>query len=166
MKWFTVLTVFIFLVGCTSPKVFLTTERLADKERAQLISKLTDKGFNVKQTVGVHIPEEFSDVVVATNLANESPGFFERLEELLQQQGLAPVTYQKFYQQKHYYKGRHIGLYIRGKEPRMKLPPVLRGHEKTWVVFRILCHFVKLSKKEMTYDQNQFRHGCRFKAVA
>ncbi len=34
------------------------------------------------------------------------------------------------------------------------------------VVFRILCHFVKLSKKEMTYDQNQFRHGCRFKAVA
>jgi len=27
------------------------------------------------------------------------------------------------------------------------------------VVFRILCHFVKLSKKEMTYDQNQFRHG-------
>ena|GEM_PF-4301418 len=36
----------------------------------------------------------------------------------------------------------------------------------TKVVFRILCHFVKLSKKEMTYDQNQFRHGCRFKAVA
>jgi len=35
-----------------------------------------------------------------------------------------------------------------------------------WVVFRILCHFVKLSKKEMTYDQNQFRHGCRLKAVA
>ena len=34
------------------------------------------------------------------------------------------------------------------------------------VVFRILCHFVKLSKKEMTYDQKQFRHGCRFKAVA
>jgi len=46
----------------------------------------------------------------------------------------------------------------------------LRAHKIDWdetrVVFRILCHFVKLSKKEMTYDQNQFRHGCRFKAVA
>jgi len=39
-------------------------------------------------------------------------------------------------------------------------------NEGETVVFRILCHFVKLSKKEMTYDQNQFRHGCRLKAVA
>jgi methyl-accepting chemotaxis protein len=42
----------------------------------------------------------------------------------------------------------------------------LRAATHELVVFRILCHFVKLSKKEMTYDQNQFRHGCRFKAVA
>jgi len=41
-----------------------------------------------------------------------------------------------------------------------------RLDSSSWVVFRILCHFVKLSKKEMTYDQKQFRHGCRFKAVA
>lgn len=34
------------------------------------------------------------------------------------------------------------------------------------VVFRILCHFVKLSKKEMTYDPKKLRHGCRLKAVA
>ena len=39
-------------------------------------------------------------------------------------------------------------------------------YDEEEVVFRILCHFVKLSKKEMTYDQKQFRHGCRFKAVA
>jgi hypothetical protein len=146
MKWFTFLIVFPFLVGCTSPKVFLTTEGLATEKRVQLISKLTNNGFSVKQTVGVRIPEEFSDVVITTNPANESPDFFERLEELLQQQDLSPVTYQKLYQQKHYYKGRDIGLYIRGEEPRMKLPPVLRGHDNTCNEQRLILEFDKNMK--------------------
>ena len=43
---------------------------------------------------------------------------------------------------------------------------IIHAYPSLAVVFRILCHFVQLSKKEMTYDQKQFRHGCRFKAVA
>jgi len=55
-------------------------------------------------------------------------------------------------------------LILSGDE--LELSKVVIERTEKMVVFRILCHFVKLSKKEMTYDQKQFRHGCRFKAVA
>jgi hypothetical protein len=34
------------------------------------------------------------------------------------------------------------------------------------VVFRILCHFFIISKKEMTYDQTHFRHRRRHQGTA
>jgi hypothetical protein len=36
----------------------------------------------------------------------------------------------------------------------------------TPVVFRILCHFFIISKKEMTYDQTHFRHRRRHQGTA
>ncbi|WKT59962.1 hypothetical protein Q2E61_13770 [Microbulbifer thermotolerans] len=34
------------------------------------------------------------------------------------------------------------------------------------VVFRILCHFFTINKKEMTYDQTYLRYGCRHQGTA
>ncbi len=34
------------------------------------------------------------------------------------------------------------------------------------VVFRILCHFFTIRKKEMTHDQTYIRHGCRCQGAA
>ncbi|WP_226668965.1 hypothetical protein [Microbulbifer aggregans] len=34
------------------------------------------------------------------------------------------------------------------------------------VVFRILCHFFTIDRKEMTHDQTNFRYGCRDQGAA
>ncbi|WP_226669210.1 hypothetical protein [Microbulbifer aggregans] len=42
----------------------------------------------------------------------------------------------------------------------------LGGHRPTLVVFRILCHFFTIDRKEMTHDQTNFRYGCRDQGAA
>ncbi|MDV6316774.1 hypothetical protein [Idiomarina sp. HP20-50] len=152
MKWLISLMALLVITGCTSPTVFLTTERLAKEDRAELITVLSQSGFQVEPTIGVRIPEAFPDVVVATNPANENPDFFSKLERIIQQQSLAPVSYQKLYQQKHYYKGRDVGLYVRGNEPELRLPPVLRGDEDTCNGQRIILEFINKNKLKIDVE--------------
>ena len=89
----------LIITGCSSPTVFLTTERLPEKNKQELVSALSENGFTVKTTSGVRVPKEFPDVVVATNPANENLEFFDKLERVIRQQSYSPITYQKFYQQ-------------------------------------------------------------------
>lgn len=140
MKWLIVWTV-VVLGGCASPKVFLTTERLSENQRVDLVDALSEAGFNVVSTVGVHIPTDFPDTVVATNPANENAEFFSALEQVVRQQALGPVVYRKFYEDKHYYQGVNVGLYVRGDEPKMRLPPVLRGSNDTCNSQRLILEF-------------------------
>jgi len=155
MKAIIIIAVLFLLVGCSSPTVFLTTERLLQKERQELISALSENGFKVKTTSGVAVPEEFPDVVVATNPANESPEFFAKLEQVIRQQNLAPVAYQKFYQQKHYYKGRNVGLYVRGNAPELKLPPVLRGNHQTCNNQRMILEFNNNKRVNIDVEEDE-----------
>lgn len=157
MKWFTLISAFVLLNGCAAPTVFLTTERLPETERHELIRVLSESGFRVKTTSNVRIPAEFPDVVVATNPANENPEFFGKLEQAIRKLSFEPITYQKFYQQKHYYKGRNVGLYIRGDAEELILPPVLRGSEKTCNGQRMILEFkgktgisLDIEEKEIT----------------
>ncbi|WP_248264250.1 hypothetical protein [Idiomarina aminovorans] len=150
MKWFLLLSAFSLLIGCSSPTVFLTTERLSQYDREKLITALSDNGFKVKTTSGVMIPEAFPDVVVATNPANENLKFFNQLEQVIRQQKLGSISYQKLYQQKHYYKGRNVGLYVRGNAPELKLPPVLRGNAQTCNNQRMILEFK--SNKRLNID--------------
>ncbi|RUO67110.1 hypothetical protein [Idiomarina ramblicola] len=150
MKWFTLIGACIVLIGCASPTVFLTIERLPEKDRQELVTALSENDFQVKITSNVRIPEEFPDVVVATNPANEDLAFFDKLEQVIRQQNYSPVSYKKFYQQKHYYKGRNVGLYIRGDAEELVLPPVLRGSEGTCNGQRMILEFQ--SKTEVSLD--------------
>ncbi|HAS14674.1 MAG TPA: hypothetical protein DCS01_05185 [Idiomarina abyssalis] len=150
MKWLIFLAMIALLIGCTSPTVFLTTEQLSEKERKSLVTALSKNGFKIKSTSGVRVPKEFPDVVIATNVANENPEFFVKLENIIQQQNLGAISYQKFYQQKHYYKGRNVGLYIRGDAEELVLPPVLRGSEETCNGQRMILEFK--DKTEMSLD--------------
>jgi hypothetical protein len=140
----------LIITGCSSPTVFLTTERLPEKNKQELVSALSENGFTVKTTSGVRVPKEFPDVVVATNPANENLEFFDKLERVIRQQSYSPITYQKFYQQKHYYKGRNVGLYIRGDAEELTLPPVLRGSEKSCNDQRMILEFK--GKTELSLD--------------
>ncbi|WP_417448116.1 hypothetical protein [Idiomarina abyssalis] len=150
MKWLIFLAMIALLIGCTSPTVFLTTEQLSEKERKSLVTALSKNGFKIKSTSGVRVPKEFPDVVIATNVANENPEFFVKLENIIQQQNLGAISYQKFYQQKHYYKGRNVGLYIRGDAEELMLPPVLRGSEKSCNDQRMILEFK--GKTEVSLD--------------
>ncbi|MBJ7265636.1 hypothetical protein IG389_07800 [Idiomarina abyssalis] len=150
MKWLIFLAMIALLIGCTSPSVFLTTEQLSEKERKSLVKALSKNGFKIKSTSGVRVPKEFPDVVIATNVANENPEFFVKLENIIQQQNLGAISYQKFYQQKHYYKGRNVGLYIRGDAEELMLPPVLRGSEKSCNDQRMILEFK--GKTEVSLD--------------
>ena len=150
MKWLIFLAMIALLLGCTSPSVFLTTEQLSEKERKSLVKALSKNGFKIKSTSGVSVPKEFPDVVIATNVANENPEFFVKLENIIQQQNLGAISYQKFYQQKHYYKGRNVGLYIRGDAEELMLPPVLRGSEKSCNDQRMILEFK--GKTEVSLD--------------
>ncbi|WP_287817522.1 hypothetical protein [Idiomarina sp.] len=150
MKWLIFLAMIALLIGCTSPTVFLTTEQLSEKERKSLVKALSKNGFKIKSTSGVRVPKEFPDVVIATNVANENPEFFVKLENIIQQQNLGAISYQKFYQQKHYYKGRNVGLYIRGDAEELMLPPVLRGSEKSCNDQRMILEFK--GKTEVSLD--------------
>jgi hypothetical protein len=142
------------LIGCTSPTVFLTTEQLSEKERESLVTALSEHGFKVKSTSGVRVPKEFPDVVVATNPANENLEFFDKLERVIRQQSYSPITYQKFYQQKHYYKGRNVGLYIRGDAEELTLPPVLRGSEKHCNDQRMILEFKAEAAVNLDIEQD------------
>jgi len=140
----------LVITGCASPTVFLTTERVPEKDKQELIKALSESGFTVETTSGVRVPEEFPDVVVATNPANETPEFFDKLEQVIRKKDYPPVSYQKFYQQKHYYKGRNVGLYIRGDAEELILPPVLRGSEKSCNDQRMILEFK--GKTEVSLD--------------
>ncbi|MGM0907365.1 MAG: hypothetical protein ACQEVQ_12595 [Pseudomonadota bacterium] len=150
MKRFISSLALLVITGCVSPTVFLTTERVPEKDKQELIKALSESGFTVETTSGVRVPEEFPDVVVATNPANETPEFFDKLEQVLRQKDYSPVSYQKFYQQKHYYKGRNVGLYIRGDAEELVLPPVLRGSEETCNGQRMILGFK--DKTEVSLD--------------
>lgn len=155
MKWTLLLTTLLLMVGCASPTVFLTTERLVENKRQKLIEELSENGFTVKTTSGVRIPEAFPDVVIATNPANENRKFFDKLEHVIRQQNFSPISYQKFYQQKHYYKGRNVGLYIRGDSPELSLPPVLRGNETTCNDKRIILEFTGESQIKIDVEAEE-----------
>jgi len=49
----------LVITGCASPTVFLTTERLPEKNKQELVSALSESGFTLKTTSGVRVPKEF-----------------------------------------------------------------------------------------------------------
>ncbi|MGM0430420.1 MAG: hypothetical protein ACQEQ2_09020 [Pseudomonadota bacterium] len=154
VRWYILLVTTALLAGCSTPTVFLTTEKISKRGHLELLTALSDYGFKVKVTSNVRIPEEFPDVVVATNPANETQEFFDKLEQVLRQKDYSPVSYQKLYQQKHYYKGRNVGLYIRGDAEELVLPPVLRGSEETCNGQRMILEFKAEAAVNLDIEQH------------
>jgi hypothetical protein len=88
----------------------------------------------------------------------------ERFFRSLKIDWMPTYSYRSFLQAKHHIVNYLIGYYSQ-LEPHQHNGDMSPNMGENKVVFRILCHFDKLSKNEMTHDQTKLRYGSRLKTI-
>jgi len=116
----------ILLSGCQSPKIYIINQGYSQKQLSSFKKEFKLNGLTVYESQ-VNIPQEFSDVSLATNIGFSDQKLINQVQSILNQFGLSNAEHYRFKQGNHYYSDNNIGVYLKNPNRLDKedIPPYL-----------------------------------------
>lgn len=120
------ISLLVLLFGCQSPKVYIINQGYTHKQLSDFKNAFKLQGIAVYESQ-VNIPQEFSDVSLATNIGFSDQKLINQVQSVLNEFGLSNASHYRFKQGNHYYSDNNIGVYLKNPNRLNKadLPPYL-----------------------------------------
>ncbi|MBU2968100.1 hypothetical protein KO527_01850 [Pseudoalteromonas sp. C2R02] len=116
----------VLLFGCQSPKIYIINQGYTKKQVSDFKNAFKLQGLAVYESQ-VNIPQEFSDVSLATNIGFSDQKLINQVQSVLNEFGLSNAEHYRFKQGNHYYSDNNIGVYLKNPNRlnKAELPPYL-----------------------------------------
>ncbi|SFD29467.1 hypothetical protein [Pseudoalteromonas denitrificans] len=116
----------VLLSGCHTPKIYIINQGYSQKQLSSFKQAFKQQGLTVYDSQ-VNIPQEFTDVALATNIGFSDQELINKVQSILNGFELSNAEHYRFKQGNHYYSDNNIGVYLKNPNRLDKedLPPYL-----------------------------------------